>query len=63
MQLHCNLCHHEFRDGEEVMFIGYSYWHELKSKVNYSISKPHEVDQDSFAHVTCSHYYGKDEQP
>lgn len=63
MTLYCNLCNMPFKEADEVMFVGFAYWHELKSAVSYSISRPHEVDQDSFQHVSCGNYYGKDKQP
>lgn len=53
----CNLCNRPFKEDDEVMYVAFSYWHELGSKVNYSISKPHEVDQHSFQHVTCVNQY------
>ena len=53
MNLTCNLCNRPFKEDEEVMFVAYAYWHELPSKVNYAMSKPHELDQDSLQHVAC----------
>ena len=53
MNLSCNLCNRPFKNEDEVMYIAFSYWNELPSKVNYSISRPHEIDQESLQHVSC----------
>jgi hypothetical protein len=53
MQLYCHICRHILKEGEEVMFTGMSYWHELGSKVTYSISTPHHVLKDSLRHSDC----------
>ena len=54
MNLACHLCRHYFKEEDEVMYIATSYWHELGSKVNFCVSKPHDVDQKSFVHVNCN---------
>jgi len=42
------------------MFIGLAYWHELGSRVHYSLSKPHEVQKESLCHSECGGYYDTD---
>jgi hypothetical protein len=63
MNLSCNLCQHSFKEGEEIMFISYAYWHSIPSRVNFGMTKPHDVDQSSFQHVACRNYYGEAKQP
>lgn len=53
MTVYCYLCQQPFRDGSEVAFTGLAYWHELKSKVAYSITQPHEVYADTMHHTDC----------
>ena len=53
MIIDCWICHKPFKEGEEIVFTGYAYWHELGSKVAYSISKPHEVAKDTIHHSDC----------
>jgi len=55
MEMYCPICNQPFREDDIVKYTAYSIWHEVPSKVNYAISKPHEVDQDSFRHSMCSY--------
>lgn len=53
MTINCYICHKPFREEDEVVFTGLAYWHELASRVHYSISKPHEVFKSTMHHMKC----------
>lgn len=53
MTIHCYICGKAFREDDEVVFTGLAYWHELASRVHYSISKPHEVFKTTMHHNDC----------
>ena len=53
MIISCNICHLPFKEGEEVRGLMDSYWHELGSRVHFSLSKSHNVIRNSLYHVDC----------
>jgi hypothetical protein len=57
MNLTCNLCNRPFKEDDEVMYVAYAYWRELPSRVSFSTTKPHDIDQDSVSHVACKESY------
>lgn len=63
MNLVCNICGHAFKEGEEIMFVAYAYWHSIPSRVNFGMTKPHDINQESLQHPACKAYYGEEGQP
>ena len=53
MILYCNICKASLKEKEEVRLTADAYWHELGSKIVFSISQPHNVDVTSLRHVDC----------
>lgn len=53
MMILCQKCRQPLREDDEITFTGRAFYHELGSKVSYSITKPHDADPDTFAHVDC----------
>lgn len=60
MNLECNICKRMFNEGDEVMFIAYAFWHAIPSRVNFGMTKPHDIDQDSIQHTACKKGYSDD---
>ena len=53
MIISCNICHLPFKENDEVRGLMDAYWHELGSRVHFSLSKPHNVLRDSLRHRSC----------
>lgn len=49
----CYICHKMFKEDDEIRAEMDAYWHELASKVNFSISRPHNVVAASLRHLSC----------
>lgn len=53
MTINCRKCGRVLRNDDEVRYIALGYYQELRSKVVFSVSKPHEVDAQSLEHADC----------
>ncbi len=53
MIIYCPKCKQPFKEGDEVQGTFRAFWHELGSKVHFSISKPHEYVPGTLSHVKC----------
>lgn len=53
MMLRCRKCERVFRENDEVKAVMSAFWHELASRVNFSVTKPHDVDSETLEHVDC----------
>jgi hypothetical protein len=53
MTLNCSICGKAFKEGDDVRATMDSYWHILGSRVLFSITQPHNINQDSLRHVSC----------
>lgn len=53
MRIHCAICSKPFREEDEIRAEMDCYWHELGSRVHYSVTKPHNVMQSTMRHVSC----------
>jgi hypothetical protein len=53
MIIACSVCNKPFREDEEVRYTADSFWHELGSRIHFSVSKPHNVIRDSLRHSAC----------
>ena len=49
----CNICGLPFKEEEEVRGCVDAFWHELGSRVHFSITNPHNVIRGSLRHVLC----------
>lgn len=49
----CRKCHLPFKENHEVQGMFKAFWHELGSKIHFSISKPHEYVAETLEHVDC----------
>lgn len=50
----CYICNRDIKDGELVELTVIAYFHELKSKVAYSIGKPVDAYADTLRHHDCN---------
>ncbi len=53
MTVNCYICGKPFKEDEEIVGVMVAYWHEIPSKANYSITKPHQGFKDTFHHYQC----------
>lgn len=53
MLIRCGKCDQPLREGQEVYGRFAAYYHELVSKVTFSVTKPHEIYADTLEHVRC----------
>jgi hypothetical protein len=53
MTVNCYICHQPFKEDEEIVGVMVAYWHELPSRVNFSITKPHHAYRDTLHHLEC----------
>lgn len=53
MTIHCRKCGRVLKNEDEVRYTALGYYQELRSKVVFSVSKPHEVEADSLEHADC----------
>lgn len=53
MIVYCGNCGGKLREGEEVKGTFHAYYHELGSKVHWSITKPHDYDTGTLCHSDC----------
>jgi hypothetical protein len=54
MTINCGKCGERLREGQEIRGLFVAYYHELRSKVIFSITKPHHYEGGSLEHVNCS---------
>ncbi len=50
---YCYICNKAFKDEDEIVGVMAAYWHTVPSRVNYSITKPHQVFKDTLHHMEC----------
>jgi hypothetical protein len=53
MIINCIKCNRPIKTGDEIKYTAVSFYKELGSKVAYSVSTPHEADQETFRHIQC----------
>jgi hypothetical protein len=54
MTIKCGKCGLVLTEGQEVKATMRAYYHELPSKVTFSLSQPHDVEAGSLVHVECA---------
>lgn len=56
MTLNCADCGKRLKDGDLIEGIFRAYYHEIPSKVFFSITKPHDYLKETVMHVDCGEY-------
>ena len=54
MIVHCTSCGVAFKEEDEVRAEMDAYWHVLASRVNFAMSKPHNIVQSTLRHKSCA---------
>lgn len=49
----CFRCGIPLRTGEDVALTVFAKYHELRSKVAWSIERPYDADEDTLRHRSC----------
>ena len=53
MTLHCSICGKHFREEDEIRGEMDAFWHQLGSRVHFSVTKPHNVVAATLRHIAC----------
>jgi hypothetical protein len=50
----CIICGKSFKEDDEVRVTVDALWHELGSKIHYSITRPHHLLSNTLRHTECA---------
>lgn len=53
MIIHCAECGDILKEGEEIEGVFRAYYHDIPSKVHFSVSNPHDYLKETICHVRC----------